>query len=109
MHPLDPYTYILVDRKPVQHANDAAWWMWFQNIDNRRVALTEIGNKSVSTVFVGIDSNYGMGGPKPLLFETAFTDSYGIKQEWNTATWEDAKRCHAEAVNMLTDTKDRIV
>ena len=46
---LDEHTFILVDRRPVQHPQDDEWWNWFQNLDNRRVALTEIGDIIVST------------------------------------------------------------
>lgn len=61
--------YILVDREPVpvpcEHL--LLWADWMERA-RRRVALTQVGPCTVSTVFLGLDHNY-FGGP-PLLFET---------------------------------------
>jgi hypothetical protein len=44
------------------------WATWYENGDNRRVAVTEVGEAKVSTVFLGLDHNWS-GGP-PVLWET---------------------------------------
>lgn len=59
--------YMLVDGVAVPAPDVMAWAMWFEHAD-RRVALTEMGAVRVSTVFLGLDHNWG-GGP-PLVFET---------------------------------------
>ena len=86
----------------------------------RRVGHTTIGTVWVSTVFLGIDYQYGEG--KPMLFETmAFDDSDkkrvqlsdespvrfisqevdGVFGRWST--WEDAELGHCEMVAKLRD------
>ena len=46
------------------------WGQWFENNKNLRcVALHQLNNLKVSTVFLGIDHNWSEKGP-PLLFET---------------------------------------
>jgi hypothetical protein len=101
-HPLDPFTYILVDRKPVNHPNNDNWFLWFGNMDNRRVGLTQIGAVVISTIFGGIDRSYGHGGP-PLLFETHVFGGKHDDDEWLTSTWEEAEAKHAEIVQMLCE------
>jgi hypothetical protein len=99
--PLDPYTYILVDRKPVQHPNNDAWFKWFGNMDNRRVALTMIGEEiRISTIFGGIDRSYG-NAEQPLLFETIVFGGEHDQEEWLTATWQEAEQQHAEVVALI--------
>jgi hypothetical protein len=99
-HPLDPFTYILVNRKPVNHPNDDEWFLWFGNVDNRRVGLTEIGDVVVSTIFGGIDRSYGHGGSL-LIFETHVFGGEYDGEEWLTSTWEEAEAKHAEIVRMV--------
>lgn len=45
------------------------WQKQICDVDSRRVAVTEIHHCTVSTVFLGLDHNFGCGG-LPLLFET---------------------------------------
>lgn len=105
-HPLDQFTYILVDRKPVQHANDDEWGRWFFNMNNRRVAQTQVGDKWVSTIFGGIDRSYGHA-PEPLVFETVIFDSdHKAGETWTSATWEQAERDHAEAVALINHNQE---
>ena len=60
-------TYILDGKTPV--ATDLMTWANAFGLQDRHVARTAKGNVSVSTVFLGIDHNFGGDGP-PLLFET---------------------------------------
>ena len=108
-HPLDPFTYILdANRKPVQHANDDDWFRWFSNMDNRRVALTFVGNGDVmvSTVFGGIDRNYGR--ELPLFFETRILGGNYDGMEWLSSSWEAAENCHAQAIAFLRENPDEM-
>jgi len=100
---LDEHTFILVDRRPVQHPQDDEWWNWFQNLDNRRVALTEIGDIIVSTVFIGIDLR-----PPPMrarLFETKVFGGKHDREEWLSATWGEAEQRHAAELPVQAPTK----
>jgi len=92
--------YILVDKKPVAEIDSIKWAKWFKNIDNRRVAETNIESIRVSTVFLGIDHNFGDKGP-PVLFETMIFG--GIEDEYQTrcCTWEQAEAMHAKAVQLV--------
>jgi len=99
---LDPYTFILVDRKPVQHANDEEWWRWYLNEENRRVAKTqfESGLITVSTVFTSLDLLPERGK----LFETKVFGGKLDQEEWRCATWEEAEAQHAKAVALVRET-----
>ena len=59
--------YILKGHKPVLESNLYTWGMWFQDAD-RRVTSTDVGGAQISTVFLGIDHQFGVG--IPILFET---------------------------------------
>jgi hypothetical protein len=98
-HVLDPYTYILnSDREPMQHPNNDAWFKWFGDLTNRRVAVTEISEGVyVSTVFGGIDRSYGHA-PQPLLFETHIFGGEHDGEEWFASTWQEAEKNHVRAV-----------
>lgn len=45
------------------------WAAWFEKSGNRRIDRTEVGDYHVSTVFLGLDHNFGDEG-RPLLYET---------------------------------------
>jgi hypothetical protein len=96
-HPLDPFTYVLVDRKPVNCSNDDAWFMWFADWDNRLVAQTVVRPALISTVFGGIDRSYGRS-PQPLVFETHIFGGEHDGWEEFSSSWEEAELVHAEAV-----------
>lgn len=61
---------------------------------DRTVAKTTIGQYLVSTVFLGLDHQYGDG--PPLLFETmVFGEEDWVEQYMDRyATWEQAERGH---------------
>lgn len=62
--------YILDDAgEPVVEPDVLKWAKWFEEFANRRVALDEIGDVRVSTVFLGMDHNFDDKGP-PILWET---------------------------------------
>ena len=60
--------YILKDGEPVE-ASGRDWSNWFETADEeRRVAVDEIGDVRVSTVFLGLD--HGGDVDRPLIYET---------------------------------------
>ena len=71
----------------------------------RRVGGDDVGDWSVSTVFLGMDHGYG-GGP-PILFETMIFSRHDPRNEadescWRYATWEEAEAGHNAVVRWLT-------
>ena len=89
--------YILRDKTPIKYINLMGWAIWFERAD-RRVALTEKGDVTVSTVFLGID--YSSDGKKPLLFETMIFGGEHDQDQWRYSTWEEADEGHAKAVEI---------
>ena len=63
--------YILDNEgNPKQEPNLIKWAQWFEDIDNRQVATTIVGDDiRISTVFLALDHDFTNEGP-PILFET---------------------------------------
>lgn len=89
--------YILVERKPVECNDLLTWASWLEMAD-RRVAHTVVGDIRISTVFLGLDHQYGNG--PPLLFETMIFGGPHDLECWRYPTWEIAETGHAEAVKL---------
>ncbi|TFH54284.1 MAG: hypothetical protein E4G89_00345 [Methanothrix sp.] len=109
--------YILDDENvPVECYDLLAWGIFMQNIERRRVAGTAFPQTgslwlrpwapTVSTVFLGLDSNFHNDGP-PVLFETMIfrcrrngLDGYQVR----CSTWAEAEEMHAYAIAYLIHT-----
>lgn len=94
-----PYLYILQDGEPVPVDNIIVWAEWFEDFDRRRIALDEDGDVRVSTVFIGIDTNFMFGGSR-LLYETMIFGGPCDHARWKWATRDVALRGHHVAVVM---------
>ena len=92
--------YILKGKKIVKETDLLKWAKWFEsNRENCRVAIDEIDNVKVSTVFLGINHNWETG--KSLLFETMiFGGKYDDYQE-RYSTWDEAVKGHKKAVKLV--------
>jgi len=90
-----PRYYILIDRLPVA-VDMMTWARWFENINNRRIGDDHIGKVHVSTVFLGLDHNFG--GGDPVLFETMIFRGPLDQEQLRYCTYAQAERGHAEAV-----------
>ena len=79
------YFYMLDEtgEQPILCSDYVLWESWFENVDNRQVASKQIGEKMVSTVFLGID--HGYGGP-PILWETMVFGSNNEELEKDRCT-----------------------
>lgn len=66
------------------------WALFFENIDNRRVARDDLGGRLVSTVFLGMEDQ---------LFETMILGAeHGEEFCRRTSTWEEAEQAHQEGI-----------
>lgn len=83
------------------------WALWFRGPDcHRVVARTTVGDRYVSTVFLGLDHYFG-NDPEhpPVLFETmVFIGGSSLEDECHRySTWEDAYWSHREVVARIVE------
>ena len=88
--------YILKGKKLVK-VDVLTWAQWFETAD-RKIGFDVIGEKQVSTVFLGIDYNYSSKG-KPLLFETVVFPKGELVERYST--WGEAEAGHKKAIEEL--------
>lgn len=56
--------YILDEKgNPIPEPNLLKWGRWMQTSEDRFVARTTVGESVVSTVFLGLDHQFGKGPP----------------------------------------------
>lgn len=102
MYNFTDHYMILVDGVPTPVESLEEWGRWCANEDNRRVGLTTVGKKIVSTVFLGV--NHGFSYGKPLWFETMiYNETDGAFDDFQEryATLDEARRGHDRAVAVL--------
>lgn len=89
--------YILEGKIPVKVYSLIKWGEWFEKAD-RNVARDTfvIGSdaSTVSTVFLGLDYNFG-GGP-PILFETMVFGGELDQEQERCSTWDQAEQMHKD-------------
>lgn len=66
-----------------------------------RVALTKIGDVTVSTVFLWL--NHGYDGGPPMIFETMVFGGPLAGDCERRSTWEEAEATHAEMVRQVKE------
>jgi hypothetical protein len=88
--------YILVGHQVVSCSDLLTWARWFESAD-RHVKLTEQGDVSVSTVFLGLDHGFRDEGP-PIVFETMVFVGHSSEDCERYSTWEEAEEGHARWV-----------
>jgi hypothetical protein len=92
--------YILRGHEVVTTDSLAAWGRMFDDSDHRIVGFDMVEDVRVSTVFLGLDHNFG-GGP-PLLFETMVFGGEYDQQCDRYSTWDEAEAGHRAVVEALT-------
>lgn len=90
---------ILVDKKVVPCFDLIEWAKW-NELANRRVANTDIGNARVSTVFLGLDHSWLPG--KPLWFETMVFGGALDQECERYETWEEG---HNQMVQRVVESR----
>lgn len=108
----DEYKFILKDKKPVPCKSVLKWGAWIQE-NNPPLAKERVGNKEVSTVFLGM--NHNIWGGKRHLFET-MVFSTRVRRTNNLfgktrtsyddytrrySTWREAMKGHKEVVGKV--------
>ena len=92
--------FTLDDNHEVVLCDLVTWANMIEDIDKRRVASDYVNDYHVSTVFLGLDHGFGLGGKK-LLFETMIFDKEGgmgrEKYIDRYSTWDEAVKGHRDA------------
>lgn len=88
--------YILDGHTPVRVPSLREWGRWMEDGDRRRVAFDMVDGVTVSTVFLGLDHQWGDG--PPLLFETMIFGGPHDEYQERYSTWEEAEAGHAKAL-----------
>ena len=74
------------------------WAKWYEKAD-RKVAKDTVGESRISTVFLGMNHQWGKG--PPLLFETMVFDGPLDGEQERCSTWEQAEAQHAAIVEKV--------
>lgn len=94
--------YILNAAGEPEPADLMTWAEWFETSgDARRVARDTIGDVTISTVFLGLNHNFGEG--PPILFETMIFDGGDDERQWRYSTRDEALAGHAAAVRLVSE------
>lgn len=96
--------YILKDKKPVPEPDLMKWAEWMEESPLKKsVGLDEFGNIKVSTIFLGLDHNFGRG--RPLLYETMIFGGIHDMYQTRYHTWEQAEVGHRIALKLAKSGK----
>lgn len=87
--------YILDGKEPVEVSDIMTWATQFETA-GRIVKKTTLGEVEVSTVFLGLDHQWGDG--PPLLFETMVFGGEHDQEQWRYSTWDEAVAGHDAVV-----------
>lgn len=101
MTSMSEYAVLLPDGTVIEVEDSREWATFFQDFDNRRVALSEIAGYRVSTVFLGLNHSFTPG--KKLWFETMIfkgESSHDLYMD-RYKTLEEALRGHEIAKGVL--------
>lgn len=108
--------YILIGQTPVLCDDSLEWARWFEDPNNRRIRLTQVGPYFISTVFLGLDHNFMFAGP-PILFETMIwiekPESINLGDrilELDRSFLDEQERCsiYTEAINQHRSMIDKL-
>jgi hypothetical protein len=92
--------YILDGKNPVAVDDALEWAKWFETAD-RTVKKSKIGDAEISTVFLGLDHNWGLG--PPVLFETMIFGGRFDEDQDRYCTWDEAIKGHDCAVEKVKE------
>lgn len=85
-----PHHYVINDKgQPVIEPDLMTWAKWMEKAE-RHVGLTRIGPYKISTVFLGLDHNYGKG--PPVLWESMVFKKKTLGKKWQHEDYLDQAR-----------------
>ncbi len=94
-----PMHYVLdEDGNPQKEPDLLTWARWFETETNRVVAVYAHDDFMVSTVFLGLDHNFGVAGG-PVLWETMVFGGRLDQHQWRYRSRDDAIAGHRAAVD----------
>jgi hypothetical protein len=98
-----PTRYYILNGREVEPVDSAMEWAHAFHNEDRRVALDEIGDYRISTVFLGLDHSHVPGGP-PLVFETMVfgPDDSDLWME-RCSTYDEAEEMHQRGCAYVRD------
>lgn len=103
--------FYVLDGHEVKPTDDIhEWGKMFEDIDGRVVGKSEVGQFTVSTVFLGLDHGVGVGPPQ--IFETMiFGDVFCNGSDYQTrcSTWREALQMHSMAVDIAKNASNPLV
>jgi hypothetical protein len=101
-----PKHYILIGQTAVPEPRLEKWAAWFEHAA-RTVAVDEVASMRVSTVFLGLDHQFGKG--PPLLFETmVFCDGGDEMDCARCSTWAEAEAQHKRILEHVRNIAERM-
>ena len=93
--------YYDYDGKPI---NTEEWLEFWKG--NRVIQQDDYDRGRISTVYIGLDQSFGLGGP-PLIFETMIFGGKFHGHEWRAATREEALKNHMAAYQLMRDARGK--
>ena len=99
--------WTLEGKTPKPAGNLVEWARWFDDPSSNRTVGNWQGKRgsSVSTVFLGLDHNFGGDGP-PLLFETMVFGGLFDDEQKRYATYEEAEKGHLLMVELARQAEE---
>ena len=94
------HRYVLEGHEVKEEPDLMTWSSRFEKED-RQVADDMVNGVRVSTVFLGLDHNFGREGP-PILFETMVFGGPLDGEQWRYETWEQAEAGHKEVMELVS-------
>lgn len=93
--------FILVDGEPRACRDSLKWAKWFETATADRIVQQDtVGDVRVSTVFLGVDHNFGDG--PPLLWETMIFGGKHDEYQERYTTRAEALAGHRTALGLVT-------
>lgn len=99
------YFILGADGEPEPVADVTTWGRWFEEASRdraagRRVARTDVDGVEVSTVFLGVNHDFGLAGV-PMLFETIIFGGPWDQYQWRYTLRSEAQHGHDAIVAAL--------
>lgn len=98
-------SYVLDGHTPVEEPDLEQWARWFAAAD-RHVREDTVGDTRVSTVFLGIDHNFGFHNSRPVLFETMVFGGPKDADQDRYRTWDEAVAGHQDMLYAVIAIQD---